>query len=354
MMIESWKQRAWVATLLVAWVVVGSMTPLRATAANSLFVQAVAGSATGQTVATARMRATRAGSTLVVCVGSGEPITSISDNRSSVYTLVGSAVNSSGAGTLRVYHAVPAAGGVTSITVTHPWGASDIVAAEYAGVGDADRFQAQDSGFNAGAAWSSGATQVTRQANELLVGCGFEVYGVAVPSVKFTAGSGFTPRRSRRGVFLEDRTVSVAGAYAATGQRLPESNLNVVAALRTLRVGQPTVGGDSEPPSVPAALNAAAASTSQINLTWSASTDNVAVAGYRVFRGSQQIANVTGATALQDAGLNAATAYSYVVSAYDAAGNVSPASAPVQATTMSVAPPPPPPPPPPPDRKSVV
>ena len=44
-------------------------------------------------------------------------------------------------------------------------------------------------------------------------------------------------------------------------------------------------GPDTIPPSVPANLSAIPVSSSQINVAWSASTDNVAVTGYRVFRG---------------------------------------------------------------------
>jgi hypothetical protein len=238
----------------------------------------------------------------LVCVGSGVAITSISDNKSSQYSLVGSIANSSGAGTLRVYHAVTAAGGVNAVTVTHPWGASDVVVAEYAGVGDIGRFQAQDAGYNTGAAWSSGPAQTTRQGNELLVGCAFEVYAVAVPQVKFTAGSGFTPRGSRRGMFLEDSRASVAGAYAASGTRFPAANLNVVAALLTLRIDPPTDTPDNQPPSAPAALQAAAASASEISVSWSAAADNVGVAGYRVSRGGAPIATVTAGTAYPDLG----------------------------------------------------
>src|SRR5205823_6793516 len=51
---------------------------------------------------------------------------------------------------------------------------------------------------------------------------------------------------------------------------------------------------DTTAPSVPGGLSAAATSSSQINLSWSASTDNVAVTGYRVFRAGVQLAT-TGA-----------------------------------------------------------
>ena len=80
------------------------------------------------------------------------------------------------------------------------------------------------------------------------------------------------------------------------------------------------LGADTTPPSTPTNLSATAISSSQINLSWTASTDNVGVTGYKIFRGGVQIA--TSATnSYFNTGLTASTAYSYTVSAYDAAGN---------------------------------
>lgn len=95
---------------------------------------------------------------------------------------------------------------------------------------------------------------------------------------------------------------------------------------------------DTTAPSTPTGLTASAASASQINLNWSASTDNVGVAGYRVFRNGSQIATPTG-TSYSDSGLSASTQYSYTVSAVDAAGNASAQSGSVSATTQTVSPP---------------
>jgi hypothetical protein len=92
---------------------------------------------------------------------------------------------------------------------------------------------------------------------------------------------------------------------------------------------------DTTPPSIPTGLIASAASTTQINLAWSAATDNVAVTGYRISRGGVQIATVTGNT-FQNTGLTANTTYSYTVKAVDAAGNASASSATVSATTAGV------------------
>jgi chitodextrinase len=91
---------------------------------------------------------------------------------------------------------------------------------------------------------------------------------------------------------------------------------------------------DTTAPSVPTALSATATSASQINLSWTASTDNVATTGYTVFRAGLQIATVLGTT-YQNTGLTASTAYAYTVSAFDAAGNNSAQSASVSATTQA-------------------
>ena len=75
---------------------------------------------------------------------------------------------------------------------------------------------------------------------------------------------------------------------------------------------------DTTAPSTPTNLSASAISSSQINLTWTASTDNVGVTGYEVFRGGVQVASPSG-TSYSDTSLSASTAYSYTVKSVDAA-----------------------------------
>ncbi len=89
---------------------------------------------------------------------------------------------------------------------------------------------------------------------------------------------------------------------------------------------------DTTAPSIPTGLNATAVSSSEIELSWDASSDEVGVAGYEVYRDGAQIATVTG-TSYQDTGLSASTTYSYTVAAYDAAGNKSAQSDADSATT---------------------
>ena len=92
-------------------------------------------------------------------------------------------------------------------------------------------------------------------------------------------------------------------------------------------------GSDTTPPSTPTSLSASAVSSSQINLTWIASADNVGVTGYKIFRGGVQVGTAT-TNSYSDTGLSPSTAYTYTVSAYDAAGNNSAQSASASATTQ--------------------
>ncbi len=100
-------------------------------------------------------------------------------------------------------------------------------------------------------------------------------------------------------------------------------------------------GGDDDPgggevdttaPEIPDNLSASTISSSRIDLTWNASTDNVAVTGYTLTRNDGQTFTSTG-TSFSNTGLSSATLYSYTVTASDAAGNTSAASGSASATT---------------------
>jgi len=102
-----------------------------------------------------------------------------------------------------------------------------------------------------------------------------------------------------------------------------------------------TAVADTTPPTAPANLTATSISASQINLSWTASTDNVGVTGYLIERCSGsgctnfvQVGTST-ATSYSNTGLQASTSYSYRVRATDAANNLSPYSNIASATTLS-------------------
>jgi chitodextrinase len=91
---------------------------------------------------------------------------------------------------------------------------------------------------------------------------------------------------------------------------------------------------DTQAPSVPTNPTATAVSSTAIDLSWTASTDNVGVTEYRVFRDNVQVGTST-TTSFSDTNLTPSTAYSYTVAAVDAAGNVSAQSAAAGATTQA-------------------
>jgi Fibronectin type III domain len=90
---------------------------------------------------------------------------------------------------------------------------------------------------------------------------------------------------------------------------------------------------DTIPPSAPTNLSISMVSSSQIDISWSASTDNVSVAGFTVVRNGTVTMPIT-SLQFQDRGLSPSTTYSYTVQAFDAAGNLSAQSASVSASTM--------------------
>ena len=106
-----------------------------------------------------------------------------------------------------------------------------------------------------------------------------------------------------------------------------------------------TTGGaaDTQPPSAPGTLTSAAVSPSQVDLSWTASTDNVGVASYRVERcqgagcTNFSAAGAPGgtSTSYSDSGLAANTSYSYRVCALDEAGNRGGYSNVTSTTTMT-------------------
>ena len=95
-------------------------------------------------------------------------------------------------------------------------------------------------------------------------------------------------------------------------------------------------GGDTTPPSVPGNMRSTGTTANSVSLAWNASTDNVGVTGYDVFRengATDILAGSPTGTTLTVGGLAASTAYQFYVVAKDAAGNRSGPSNVVTATT---------------------
>ena len=109
----------------------------------------------------------------------------------------------------------------------------------------------------------------------------------------------------------------------------------------TVSVTTASGGGDTTPPTTPGTPTASAIASTGVTLSWAASTDNVGVTGYRVYRragtGDVLLATVTG-TSYAVTGLTPSTSYQFYVVAFDAAGNASASSASVSVTTLAAPP----------------
>jgi PKD repeat protein len=91
---------------------------------------------------------------------------------------------------------------------------------------------------------------------------------------------------------------SLAGTYTVT---MVSSNIYGSSQPATAQI---TISGDGIPPSAPGGVAATAAGSTAIDVTWTASTDNVAVSGYSVYRdgGSAPIATTRSGTGFQRPG----------------------------------------------------
>ncbi len=127
-------------------------------------------------------------------------------------------------------------------------------------------------------------------------------------------------------------TQNIAGHLDYNATECPGATLYATLPALRANVAARITGGttaDTTAPTAPSSLKAkASGGRMQVTLTWAASTDNVGVVGYRVWRSPTSsdsftlVASVSGQSYL-DSGLTSRVTYYYKVQAYDAAGNVS-------------------------------
>jgi chitodextrinase len=176
--------------------------------------------------------------------------------------------------------------------------------------------------------------------------------GDAQVSLTWTAATGATSYNVKRSTVSGGPYTTVSTAGAVTGTSFIDTGLTsgttyfyVVTAANTAGESANSTeasattqaAADTQAPTVPTGLTATAVSSSQINLSWTAANDNVAVAGYHVYRDgvATAIASVTTGTSFSDSGLTASSSHSYTVDAFDAAGNTSAKSVAASATTQA-------------------
>lgn len=123
-------------------------------------------------------------------------------------------------------------------------------------------------------------------------------------------------------------TTSANGSHALTSKAYDAANN--VGSSTTVSVTVSNVA-DTTAPSAPTNLSATSPTKRKINLSWTASTDNVGVTGYEIWRATAASGpftkiTTTTTTSYTDASLTSGVIYYYYVKAYDAAGNISAAS----------------------------
>jgi chitodextrinase len=168
----------------------------------------------------------------------------------------------------------------------------------------------------------------------------FDEYGEGNQIAKTTETQASVPAGSGLLALDEDGTACSSDYYlrlTGDGGRMLKGQL----ALTPNRPTPPVADTpDGQAPTVPGNLRTTGNTDTTVGLAWNASTDNVGVAGYRVFSVTGSTSTQVGTTnglAFTVSGLAPATGYTFDVTAYDAAGNSSGASNRVTVTTAGAA-----------------
>ena len=276
------------------------------------------------------------------------PISSVTDSSGNTYSLLGGAADAFPANVTNspnvvqaTYYAsniVAATGDTVTVSFNGPMAGATVRLAEYRGIDPVHPIDVTAAAYGIGVVADSGWVTTTNP-SDLLVG--IELTGDASTG----AGPSYTVRQMNASEptgsdLIEDQFVTATGAYHATAAMAPQAwwVMQVVA----LRLAG---GGDTNTQALtaPTALTAAAASGSQINLSWTGSTDNVGVTGYLVERCAgascanfAQVGSVAaGVTTYSDVGLQVSTTYIYRVRATDVATLTSAYSAVASAATLA-------------------
>jgi chitodextrinase len=128
---------------------------------------------------------------------------------------------------------------------------------------------------------------------------------------------------------FSDTGLAPATAYSYTVRAVDSFGASASSITATATTLTPP---DTLAPSAPTGLSASNITTTSVALAWIASTDNVGVVVYDIYRGSSLVVSSASASATVSS-LSPGTTYSFTVRARDAAGNVSPSSSALSVTT---------------------
>src|SRR5262249_46119494 len=141
------------------------------------------------------------------------------------------------------------------------------------------------------------------------------VTGYSVYNGSSTAGSTTSTSYTVSGLSCGATYTLAVDAYDAAGNRSSKASITT-----STNACAPASAADTQPPTAPGALHVTAATTTSITVAWNASTDNVGVTGYGLYRSGTSVGS-TRSTSATFSGLACGTGYTLGVDAYDAAGN---------------------------------
>ena len=312
--------------VVVAAVATTGLGETRVAQAAPSFVQARAREITSGTTNSLAFSSANTSGNLIVAyvVWSDAPTVTLTDSRGNTYASAQPATRWNGSQwSAQVFYAKNVAGGANTVTAQFSSNINSfgiLYIHEYSGIDQNNPLDVSRSAIGSSSAMNSGSATTTN-ANDLIFGAGASAKRVTA------AGTGFTTRSTAFDNRTMDRTVTTAGSYNVTANQ----NSNAWVLQMVAFKARPT---DTVAPTVPTGLSATPTSMSRIDLSWTPSSDNVGVTGYRIFRSGTQV-GTSATNSFSDTGLAANTTYSYTVSAVDAAGNGSPPSTSVSATTLA-------------------
>ncbi len=178
----------------------------------------------------------------------------------------------------------------------------------------------------------SGLTSPSKTANSVSLSWNASSDNVAVTGYEVFNGS--TLAASVSGTSATVSGLNANTTYTFTVKARDAAGNRSAASSAFSTTTSPSAPADTQAPSTPSGLSSPSKTASSVSLAWNASSDNVGVTGYLVFRNGTQVGTPTG-TSHTDSGLAASTAYNYTVKARDAAGNQSTASATLSVTTQA-------------------
>ena len=238
-------------------------------------------------------------------------------------------------GNTETWAALDVAGGSTTVTITlSSSGAGAAIVTEVGGVASSGATDVSGSASGANTRSLASGTVTTTNATDLLVAvAGYR----GTTSITTNPASPWTTIARQTNTTLTNstawQTATTSGSKSASWTLSANTSGydgNIVA-LKASTTGP----ADTTAPTVPAAPSPTVISSTQINLSWTASSDVIGVQGYRIYRNGTQVGTVpVSGTTFSDTGLAPATSYSYTLAAVDGAGNASAQSSAAARTTL--------------------